>query len=344
MFVNPGAMDITTYFSMRLTASGLEATALTPTNFDLQYVRSGAAPSVKADASALAATDSAHTDNAVIEIDATDAPGLYRVDWPDAAFAAGVREVILSVKVATAFTEHLRVELAPPVNVELWNATAVPAEHAAGYPIVTIKDGAGTGEINTNAGKVVGVELVDVLTTYTGNTPQTGDVFPLASTEIADIKAKTDNLPTDPADQSLIIAATDAIVAAIGALNNLSQANIRTAVGLASADLDTQLTALPTNAELATALGTADDATLAAIAALNNLSSAQVATAVKGIVVESQGSYTLGQVLSILLSALAGVTSSSGAILKTPDGVTTRITATINVSNERTAMVLVPSA
>jgi hypothetical protein len=32
------------------------------------------------------------------------------------------------------------------------------------------------------------------------------------------IKAKTDNLPSDPADQSIIIAATDAVLAAIGAL------------------------------------------------------------------------------------------------------------------------------
>jgi hypothetical protein len=56
----------------------------------------------------------------------------------------------------------------------------------------------------------------------------------------------------------------------------LDAAGVRSAVGLASANLDTQLDALPTNAELATALGTADDATLAAIAALNNLSAAQV--------------------------------------------------------------------
>jgi len=55
---------------------------------------------------------------------------------------------------------------------------------------------------------------------------------------------------------------------------DLDAAGVRTAVGLASANLDTQLDALPTNAELATALGTADDAVLAAIAALNNLSSA----------------------------------------------------------------------
>jgi hypothetical protein len=99
-----------------LAADGTAATGLTITNFDLQYVRSGAAPSAKVDATALAATDSAHGDNQAIEIDATDQPGLYRVDWPDAAFAAGVPEVILTVKVATAFTEHLAVQIDPPVG------------------------------------------------------------------------------------------------------------------------------------------------------------------------------------------------------------------------------------
>jgi hypothetical protein len=43
------------------------------------------------------------------------------------------------------------------VNVEEWNATAVPSEHTAGYPIVTIKDGTGTGEIATTSGAVDGV-------------------------------------------------------------------------------------------------------------------------------------------------------------------------------------------
>lgn len=56
-------------------------------------------------------------------------------------------------------------------------------------------------------------------------------------------------------------------------------ATIRSAVGLAAANLDTQLGDLPTNAELTTALGTADDAVLSAIAGLNNLSSAQAQTA-----------------------------------------------------------------
>lgn len=108
-------------------------------------------------------------------------------------------------------------------------------------------------------------------------------------TEVAAIKAKTDNLPTDPADQSLLIAATDALLTAINALNNLSSvgaqaaaaaaladydpptrteatadrdaviaaiptplsaAGVRAAVGLGSANLDAQLDAIPTNAEM----------------------------------------------------------------------------------------------
>jgi hypothetical protein len=140
MIVKKGSTNVTTYFVLRLAATGVEATGLTIANVDLQYVRSGVAPSAKVDATALAATDTAHTDNFGIEIDATDQPGLYRFDWPDAAFATGVPEVILSVKCATVFTEHLRVELVgydPTDGVRL-GLTALPnaaADAAGGLPI-----------------------------------------------------------------------------------------------------------------------------------------------------------------------------------------------------------------
>lgn len=56
-------------------------------------------------------------------------------------------------------------------------------------------------------------------------------------TEVAAIKAKTDNLPGDPADQSLLIAATDSLATAIGAvstaisaLNDLSAAEVNAEV------------------------------------------------------------------------------------------------------------------
>lgn len=127
MNVTGGDTDVTTYFVMRLAATGVAATGLDITTMDLQYVRTGTAPVAKVDATELAATDTAHTDNKAKEIDATDQPGLYRVDWPDAAFAAGVRQVILTVKCATCFTEHLAVDIDPPVNVTKVSGTAQTA-------------------------------------------------------------------------------------------------------------------------------------------------------------------------------------------------------------------------
>ncbi len=81
-------------------------------------------------------------------------------------------------------------------------------------------------------------------------------------TEVAAIKAKTDNLPASPAAVgSAMTLATDAVNAAALAadavaeiqsgLSTLSAAGVRSAVGLASANLDTQFDALPTAAEVA---------------------------------------------------------------------------------------------
>lgn len=97
MSIKAGSTNVTRYVQL-VTTAGAPATGLTITDLDLQYTRRGAAPSTKADATALAAADSAHTDNAMFEVDATNSPGLYRVDWPDAAFAEGVGDVQLVVK------------------------------------------------------------------------------------------------------------------------------------------------------------------------------------------------------------------------------------------------------
>lgn len=49
-------------------------------------------------------------------------------------------------------------------NVTQWNGTAIPGVDTAGYPKVTIKDGTGTGEIDTNGGAVVSVTTTTNLT------------------------------------------------------------------------------------------------------------------------------------------------------------------------------------
>lgn len=48
--------------------------------------------------SALSTVDAAHTDGGMIEIDATNMPGLYRFDLPDAAIARGENYVVVMIK------------------------------------------------------------------------------------------------------------------------------------------------------------------------------------------------------------------------------------------------------
>lgn len=68
-----------------------------------------------------------------------------------------------------------------------------------------------------------------------------------------------------------------------------------------------------------------------------------ISTAVLGNVIESAGSYTLQQAVSIILSAVAGMSTAGGATLFSPDGSTQRIAATVTADNRRTAMTLTPS-
>lgn len=205
MLVPAGSTDVTTYFHLRLAADGTDATGLTITNIDLQYVRSRTAPAAKVDATALAATDSAHGDNQAIEIDSTDQPGVYRVDWPDAAFAAGVDEVILTVKVGTAFTESLRVRLMSATRGLA--GTALPnaaADAAGGLPI----SDAGGLDLDAQIGSDIDAILVDTGTTLQGELDgiqaDTEDIQSKIGTpagvslaaDIAAIEAQTDDIGT----------------------------------------------------------------------------------------------------------------------------------------------------
>lgn len=155
MNIKGGSTDVTTYFVLRTAADGTATTGATIANIDLQYVRTGAAPSAKVDAIALAATDSDHAANKAIEVDGTDAPGLYRVDWPDAAFAAGVKQVILSVKLAASFTEHMAVEIDPPVGVAA-SVTGAVGSVTGAVGSVTGAVGSVTGAVGSVAGNVDG--------------------------------------------------------------------------------------------------------------------------------------------------------------------------------------------
>jgi len=162
MNVTGGATDVTTYFVLRTAADGTAKTGATIADIDLQYIRTGESPSAKVDAVELATINGAHEDNKVKEVDSTDAPGLYRVDWPDAAFAAGVKQVILTVKLATCFTEHMAVDIDAPVNTTKLNGTAQTGRDIGAS--VLLSSGSDPGQLDFTSG-VVKSDLTQILGT-----------------------------------------------------------------------------------------------------------------------------------------------------------------------------------
>lgn len=87
------------------------------------------------------------------------------------------------------------------------NAAAIAADAITDAKVASdVTIASVTGSVGSVAGNVGGNVVGSV-----------GSVTGLTASDVGAIKAKTDNLPTDPADESLIIAATDAIMNRIGA-------------------------------------------------------------------------------------------------------------------------------
>ncbi len=115
---------------------------------------------------------------------------------------------------------------------------------------------------------------------------------------------------------------------------------------LQTATQDVNVASMDAGTVTASAIATAaiDADAIAADAIGSSELAAGAVTKIWNEVVETQDSITAQEVLSINLAVLAGVTSSGGDVLASPDGVATRVTATIDGSNNRTAMTLTPSS
>jgi hypothetical protein len=218
--VKHGATDQSFYFKLVDSAAGTPETGLTIANIDATYVRTRAA-AVKNDLTALGSVNAAHADNQAIEVDATNAPGLYRVDFPDAAFASGADKVILSITCAGCDPAMKEIELVANTAEDVFARLGAPAGASHAADIATRASQASVDDLPTNA------ELATALAA--------ADDAVLA--QIALVKASTDNLPSDPADQSLIIAATDAVMARLGTPAGASlSADIATRASQSSVD------------------------------------------------------------------------------------------------------------
>jgi hypothetical protein len=119
--VTKGSADQTEYFYIvqddSNTSPGEPLTGLDHTDLtSASYMRQGGARVAITPLSTLAAADSAHADGGFKEVDATNMPGVYRFDPPDAAYAdiAGVDKVLIHLAVTAGNNG-----VAAPVEVDL---------------------------------------------------------------------------------------------------------------------------------------------------------------------------------------------------------------------------------
>lgn len=354
----------------------------------------------------LAAASSAWATGGFKEVDATNMPGVYRFDIPNAYLTGAFSSVIFFRGAANMVPIVLEIEM---TNLDLQDAvraglTALPnAAAAAAGGLFTRGTGAGqinqaaNGQIDTNivgwlgtapaTPTTAGVPITDVRGTLRTGTAQAGaagsitlDAGAIAtdnyyvpcqvsiiggtgvnqgprlgyayvgSTKVLSV---TPNWVVNPSTDSIfqledaavsVEAWERAIPTALSSGSVVASANVATWLGsapnaLVSGRVDSSVGAMA-SAVITAAAHAANAITSTAIDATTT---AAITAAVKAMVIETAGSYTLGQALSIILSLAAGVTSNSGNTLKTPDGTATRIAATVDASNDRTAMTLTPS-
>jgi len=190
--VKKGATDQSFYFKLVDSAAGTPEAGLTIANIDATYVRNRAA-AVKNDLTALAAVTTAHTDNQAIEVDATNAPGLYRIDFPDAAFATGSDKVILSVTCAGCDPAMKEIELVDNLVSDV--IALLPVALVGGRMDASV----GAMAANTITAAATAADFTTEVTAGLALESTAATIAGYMDTEIGAIKAKTDLIPASPA-------------------------------------------------------------------------------------------------------------------------------------------------
>ncbi len=102
-----GSTSVSIPFALFKTADGTEQTGKVAADMTASYWRQGGSR-VAITLSDLGAIDAAYSSGGVKELDATNDPGTYRLDPPDAAVATGADWVEIAIKVAGCFVAKER--------------------------------------------------------------------------------------------------------------------------------------------------------------------------------------------------------------------------------------------
>lgn len=162
--------------------AGLTGLVYNSTNLQAYYYREGAASDVAI--SLATATLGTWATGGFVAMDGTNMPGMYQLSIPNLALAAGAKSVKIYIWEITTTALNLapivlEIELTATNNQDgiAGGMTALP-QTACTTNASLLTSGTGADQLQVNgSGKVSEVVLCDTLTTYTSNTPQTGDAY-----------------------------------------------------------------------------------------------------------------------------------------------------------------------
>lgn len=201
--------------STSTTGAGKTALAYNTSGLKAYYVRPGATST--AITIVTQTVTGSYSSGGFVEIDSTNMPGVYRFDVPDAAFAASSDKVIVMLSGATGMA---------PVVLE-YDLVAYDPTDALGLGLTRVD--ATISSRSTLTASDVWSNATRTLTSF--------------GTLAADVWASATRTLT--AGTNIVLAKGTGVTG----FNDLDAAGVRSAVGLASANLDTQLDALPTATE-----------------------------------------------------------------------------------------------
>lgn len=168
--VRAGAISVSVPFTLTKTVDGTEQTGKTAADMTASYLLQGGTRTAII-LSDLVAVNSVWSSGGVKEIDATNMPGLYRLDVPNAAFT-GADWVVISVKVASCFVYYVFLALETTLlsRTVSSGATAGTVEHALA---VSRAGAVGTNDVGATTANV------QVLKDTDGTTLMTADLTPV---------------------------------------------------------------------------------------------------------------------------------------------------------------------
>lgn len=147
----PGSVDVTLYAKLIDSTTGADKTGIAAASVTAYYWRQGASSVVQITVTAGSSLGAAHSDGKWWEVDATNFPGIYRLDVPDAVQATGADWVV--VDITATGCKHYQITY----NLDPFNVDA-------------------SGNVKLQATTHTGA-VIPTVSTLTGNTVQTGDAY-----------------------------------------------------------------------------------------------------------------------------------------------------------------------